>query len=61
MPEWNTLEIVVRGDTATYIVNGFVNMRVTGLKRWDAETASWVMLDHGQIALQAEFAELLLP
>jgi hypothetical protein len=58
LPEWNTLEIVVRGDTATYIVNGFVNMRVTGLQRWDAATASWAKLDHGRIALQAEYAEL---
>lgn len=58
LPEWNTLEIVVRGDTATYIVNGFVNMRTTGLKRWDTKTASWVKLDHGRIALQAEFAEV---
>jgi hypothetical protein len=58
LPEWNTLEIVVRGDTATYIVNGFVNMRATGLKRWDAGSASWVKLDHGRIALQAEYAEL---
>jgi hypothetical protein len=58
LPEWNTLEIVVRGDTATYIVNGFVNMRVTGLQRWDAATESWAKLDHGRIALQAEYAEL---
>ena len=58
LPEWNTLEIVVRGDSATYIVNGFVNMRVTGLQRWDAQTASWVKLDHGRIALQAEYAEI---
>ena len=58
LPEWNTLEIVVRGDTATYIVNGFVNMRMTGLQRWDAGNQSWAKLDHGRIALQAEFAEI---
>ncbi|HEX8302375.1 MAG TPA: DUF1080 domain-containing protein [Sphingomonas sp.] len=58
LPEWNTLEIVVRGDTATYIVNGFVNMRATGFKRWDAASSTWVRLDHGKIALQAEFAEI---
>jgi hypothetical protein len=58
LPEWNVLEIVVRGDSATYIVNGFVNMRVTDLKRWDAASSSWVKLDHGKIALQAEWAEL---
>lgn len=56
--QWNTLEIVVRGDTATHIVNGFVNLRVTGLKKWDQATSSWVRLDRGKIALQAEFAEV---
>lgn len=56
--EWNTLKIVVHGNTVTYIVNGFVNMRATGLKRWDKATSSWFRLDHGQIALQAEFSEI---
>ncbi len=59
LPEWNRLEIVVRGDSATYIVNGFVNMRVTGMKRWDTGSSSWVRLDHGKIALQAEWAEVI--
>ena len=53
-----TLEVVVRGDTATHIVNGFVNLRATGLKQWDPATSTWVRLDHGKIALQAEFAEI---
>jgi hypothetical protein len=58
LPEWNTLEVIVRGDTATHIVNGFINMRVTGLKRWDPAKAAWVRLDRGKIALQAESAEI---
>jgi hypothetical protein len=57
-PGWNTLEVIVRGDTATHIVNGVVNMRVTGLRSWDQATNSWVKLDHGRIALQAESAEV---
>jgi len=57
-PGWNTLEIIVRGDRATHIVNGVVNMRVFDLKSWDEATKTWVKLDHGHIALQAESAEL---
>jgi 3-keto-disaccharide hydrolase len=58
LPEWNTVEVIVRGDTATHIVNGFINMRVTDLKRWDPAKAAWVRLDRGKIALQAESAEI---
>ena len=57
-PGWNTLEVIVRGDRATHIVNGVVNMRVSDLKGWDAATNSWVKVDHGKIALQAESAEI---
>ena len=57
-PGWNTLEIIVRGDRATHIVNGVVNMRVSDIKSWDEASNSWVKLDHGKIALQAESAEL---
>ncbi len=58
-PGWNKLEVIVRGDRATHIVNGVVNMRVSDLKSWDAAGSSWVKLDHGRIALQAEAAEVL--
>ncbi|HLA73468.1 MAG TPA: DUF1080 domain-containing protein [Steroidobacteraceae bacterium] len=57
-PGWNTLEVIVRGDRATHIVNGLVNMRVSDFKGWDPATNSWVKIDHGKIALQAESAEL---
>ena len=36
IPGWNTLEVIVRGDRATHIVNGVVNMRVSDMKAWDA-------------------------
>jgi hypothetical protein len=57
-PGWNTLEVIVRGDRATHIVNGVVNMRVSDIKSWDAGTNGWVKLDHGKIALQAEGTEV---
>jgi hypothetical protein len=57
-PGWNTLEIIVRGDRATHIVNGVTNMRVGDLKGWDAASNNWVKVDHGRVALQAESAEV---
>jgi hypothetical protein len=57
-PGWNKLEVIVRGDRATHIVNGVVNMRVAELKAWNAANNSWVKLDQGRIALQAEGAEV---
>lgn len=55
--QWNTLEIIVKGDTATHIVNGFVNLRAWDFRQRDA-AGNWVRLDHGKISLQAEFAEI---
>jgi hypothetical protein len=57
-PGWNRLEVIVRGDRATHVVNGVINMRVSGLKRWDAGSKAWVKLDKGRIVLQAESAEI---
>jgi hypothetical protein len=57
-PGWNTVEIIVRGDRATHIVNGVTNMRVGDLKGWDAASNNWVKVDHGRVALQAESAEV---
>ncbi|MEO6361025.1 MAG: DUF1080 domain-containing protein [Sphingomicrobium sp.] len=58
LPGWNRLEVIVRGDSSTHIVNGFVNMRATGLKSWDSARKAWVPLTHGKLALQAEYAEV---
>ena len=57
-PGWNTVEVIVRGDKATHVVNGVVNMRVSDMKSWDAAGNRWVKLDRGRIAIQAESAEL---
>jgi hypothetical protein len=57
-PGWNTLEVIVRGDRATHVVNGITNMRVYDIKGWDAAANSWVKVDKGRIALQAESAEV---
>jgi hypothetical protein len=53
---WNSVDIVVRGDSATYLVNGQVDMCVTNLKKWS--NGQWERLDSGKILFQAEFAEV---
>jgi hypothetical protein len=57
-PGWNKVEIIVRGDRATHVVNGVVNLRVHDIRSWDAASNAWLRLDKGRIALQAESAEL---
>lgn len=57
-PGWNRIELIVRGDSATYLINGHVANRVTKMKHWDEATASWQPLTKGRILLQAEGAEL---
>lgn len=57
-PGWNRVELVIRGDHATYIINGRVANRVSDLKRWDESSSSWQALDRGRILLQAEGAEI---
>lgn len=55
--EWNTIELTVHGSKdASYMVNGMV---VNALTDMECNTSgSWAPLDHGPIALQAEFAEV---
>jgi hypothetical protein len=53
---WNTVEVIVRGDDATYIVNGKVNNRATKIQQ--KVNGEWVALTKGKIALQLEFAEV---
>lgn len=57
-PGWNSVDVVVRGDSAVYLVNGQVDMRITGMKKWDAASNNWVRLDRGKILFQAEYAEV---
>jgi hypothetical protein len=54
---WNTVEVIVRGDEATYIVNGKPNNRA--LRIQEKVNGQWVSLRKGKIALQLEFAEVL--
>jgi hypothetical protein len=57
-PGWNSVDVVVRGDSAVYLVNGHVNMRLTHMKKWNASTGTWQKLDRGKILFQAEYAEI---
>jgi hypothetical protein len=54
---WNKVEVVVRGNDATYIVNGKVNNRATRIEQM--VNKEWVPLKQGKIALQLEYAEVL--
>jgi hypothetical protein len=53
---WNTVEVIVHGDDATYLVNGKVNNRVHHIQ--ERVNGEWVPLKKGRIALQLEFAEV---
>ena len=57
-PGWNSVDVVVRGDSAVYLVNGQVNMRITHMKKWNPASNSWAKLDRGKILFQAEYAEI---
>jgi hypothetical protein len=53
---WNQVEVIVRGDQSTHIVNGKVNNRATEMKQMVDN--QWVALTQGKIALQLEGAEV---
>ncbi len=53
---WNSVEVIVRGDEATYIVNGRTNNHAAKIERM--VDGQWVPLNKGKIALQLEFAEV---
>lgn len=53
---WNTVEVIVHGDDATYIVNGKVNNHASHIQQ--KVGGEWVPLTKGKIALQLEFAEV---
>ena len=53
---WNTVEVLVRGNDATHIVNGKVNNRATKIEQMLDNR--WVPLTRGKIALQLEYAEV---
>jgi 3-keto-disaccharide hydrolase len=53
---WNTVEVIVHGDEALYIVNGNMNNRASKIQQ--KINGEWVPLRKGKIALQLEFAEV---
>jgi hypothetical protein len=53
---WNTVEVIVRGDEATYIVNGKTNNHAAKIEQM--VDGKWMPLSKGKIALQLEFAEV---
>lgn len=53
---WNTVEVIVHGDEAVYIVNGKINNRASKIQ--EKVNGEWIPLRKGKIALQLEFAEV---
>jgi hypothetical protein len=57
---WNTVDGIVDGARAVYLVNGKVNNRCTNICRPDpSDPHRMIPLTHGKILLQAEGSELL--
>lgn len=54
LDDWNTVEVITRGDSAVHIVNGVVMMSITNMKMTDTNQP----LTSGRIVFQAEGAEL---
>lgn len=58
-PGWNTVEVIMEGDTFVHIVNGKVNNRGWHVTQPDPNNPGGVVpLTQGRIALQAEGAEV---
>lgn len=56
---WNTVEVIIDGDTATHIVNGEIVNRCTRMQIPDPKDPDkWVPLTKGRICFQAEGAEI---
>jgi hypothetical protein len=57
---WNTVDVIVHGDSAVYMVNGKVNNRCTKMCRPDPnDPKKTIPLNKGKLLLQAEGAEIL--
>jgi len=54
---WNTIEVILQGDSAVHIVNGKVNMHIHGAK--PATQPAGGNLTRGRILFQAEGAEVM--
>lgn len=56
---WNTVEVIVHGDSAVYMVNGQVNNRCINICRLDPnDPQRMIPLTKGKILLQAEGSEI---
>jgi hypothetical protein len=56
---WNTVELELRGDSATHIINGKINNHLDSAKAPDpANPSQMISLRKGKILLQAEGAEV---
>ncbi len=55
--DWNTVDVIVCGDSAVYLVNGKMNNKILHLEKMVGE--KWVPLTKGKILLQQEGAEVL--
>jgi hypothetical protein len=53
---WNTVEVIVYGNDATYVVNGKTNNHAGKIE--EMVNKEWVPLKKGRIALQLEYAEV---
>lgn len=53
---WNTVEVIVRGNNATYVVNAKVNNKAANIQ--EMVNNQWVPLARGRLALQLEGAEV---
>ncbi len=57
--DWNTVEVIVSGDTAVHVVNGSVNNRGTRMRQGDpSDPTNFMPLTKGRILFQAEGAEV---
>ena len=57
---WNTIELVMKGDSAVHIINGKVNMRISNAKAPNMENKDEMLkVTKGKILLQAEGAEVM--
>ncbi len=56
IPGWNTVDIITRGNSGEFVVNGHVNNRFTNLEQM--KDGQWVPLGKGKILFQAEGAEV---
>jgi len=55
---WNTVEVIVRGDAAVYLVNGTLNNYLVNIRAPLGPDNALIPLTSGRIALQCEGAEL---